>query len=193
MAPYHARQVKKGMIVLFFLPLSRSSWSKPFTLFTHLYSQEVFAICFQQTRSDNGVWPERIRPTLTLFIMSIRRAYPALCTVLVPWCIHYKFHLQHEFRVPTMQQQHGHLYLRSELLSIWRLLHCHVPVGNLSPHKFEMVTFCDYHKCHQWSHIECDKYKTCFYFCLESGSERRIGGQTEHPSFRMEEDAFETW
>ena len=73
---------------------------------------------------------------------------------------------------------------RASLPSLWTpvdptppSLSCASVCRNLSPHKFDMVTFCDRHKCHQWSHIECDKYKTCFYFCLESGSERCIGGQ----------------
>jgi len=38
-------------------------------------------------------------------------------------------------------------------------------------HKFEIVTFCDCHKYHKWSHIECNWYKPCFWFCVESGSE----------------------
>ena len=39
-------------------------------------------------------------------------------------------------------------------------------------HKFEIVSFCDNHKCHSLPYTECDLYKPCFCFCLESGSER---------------------
>ena len=54
-------------------------------------------------------------------------------------------------------------------------------------HKFQIVTLCDRHKCHKWSHVECDWYKPRFYFCLESGSERTpitliIGVPSEVPT-----------
>ena len=56
---------------------------------------------------------------------------------------------------------------------------------------FEIVTFCDRHTCHKWSHIECDWQKTFSCFCLEFGSERLyVGGKHQSRSIKMSQFPF---
>ena len=65
--------------------------------------------------------------------MRLPHAYPSynVNKARLPRALHHSCSLMYPLqilRVPTMQQQHGHLCLRSELLSIRRLLPCHVLV-----------------------------------------------------------------